>query len=264
MASRPATPSNRPATPQNRPAAPSNRPGAPSNQPAGGSGPPPGPSLPGSPIVWARSHVGVTVDGSNNVTALADQSGTGNHANAISATAPTVVAAALDGVAAIQHSANTVYIGRSGLVGGAPGVARTYLMVVNIAALGIFRVLAMGDPAVGSGSQTRVSTNGSQWDLFAGTAAVGGTAVTGWQCVIGRFNGDGTGDLWVDGVAQLSGVPVGTNDDDGWAAGRPTGALAPNSQWAERITWAGALSAAEVTQAFEYMKSLYPSLPALP
>lgn len=217
-------------------------------------------------IVWARSSAGVTVDGSDNVTALEDQSGSGNHANAISATPPTLLADALDGVAAIQHGGTTEYIGRTALVGGARGVASSLMLVVSLGDLASIQILAQTNPTDGTTAQRLQLSSVNRWAMYAGTTApeASGTADTDWHAVLAVFHGDGTGTLYVDGVKVIDAQTVGTNDSDGWSVGRNSAAMSAGGRWTESPVWDVALSDSEVAQAFAFTKSLYPSLPAPP
>ncbi len=83
-----------------------------------------------TPQVWLRSDVGVTASG-GQVSALADQSGNGNDASqSTGANQPTITAAAVNGVAALNFDGSTSYMTLGpGLFFGSSGI--TAYVVLN-------------------------------------------------------------------------------------------------------------------------------------
>lgn len=158
---------------------------------------------------WYDATVGVTDAGGGAVSAWADQSGNGNHlTQGTGAKRPTTGVDTLNGLNVIKFSVANATILLSAAITLAQPVTVFMVMQTNTPSSG--NQQALGN----AGACPTVWGTSSQYALYAGGVASGGTLDTAAHYWSADFNGSSS-NLWIDGAAVLTLVNAGGG---GWSS----------------------------------------------
>jgi len=160
----------------------------------------PDPTIPtiSDQILWLKSSDGITKDGSDKVSAWADQSGTGN--NLVEATGskqPLWVDNQLGGYPSVQFDGTNDRLVKA-WAGGTKSQPITYCIVAEWASGGGY--IKGGT----SGTRNFIIDGGTSFNNGATTDLSGGTIPSGYFDSVHEFNGTSS-EIWVNGSSVLAG-----------------------------------------------------------
>jgi hypothetical protein len=218
--------------------------------------------------LWLRSDVGVTYDGSNNVSQWLDQSGNGNNFSNSGSARPTISTNAVNGLPAIAFNGSSQYLqGGSGFSTFTSG-ATIFVVTKPTAAGSDARFLEFGTAAsTNSIILQRNSTNaGAALYIYNNTTPTNVSATTGltlnqFQLVSAVHSGAATATLYTDGTQTATGsignIPTVTRTGNFIGTNYSHNANWYQGQIAEMLVYNAPLNATQRQAVESYIYSKY-------
>lgn len=208
-------------------------------------------------FAWWDATTGVTKDGSNRVSAWADQSGNSRTlSQGTGGNQPLWVSEAINGYDAIDFDGANYFMGRGGA-----GPTQPYTIFCAI----------KGDSTAGTqcivdantAAIAKVTITSSNYTLNAGTQLSGSAASTSTNIVIGVFNG-ASSTIYVNSGSSGTTGNAGANNMSGFTVGCTQSASNFfDGKIGEIIAYSGALSAADILSTYNYLDTKWRTAYAL-